>query len=220
MKRFAIYHAPPPGPLADAAARWLGRDAATGAAPGQPHLDLPALTRNPRRYGFHATLKAPFRLAPGMTEDGLRDALGSLAARLRPVVLERLEVGLLGRFLALLPRGDTTALNGLAGEIVTGLDDFRAPLTGEERARRRPDALDTHRRALLDAWGYPYVLDAFRFHMTLSDQLTDAQAATLQPLAQRHFGGVVPQPYVVDTLALFGEDEAGVFHLLHRVGLS
>lgn len=220
MKRYAIYHAPRPGPLADAAAQWLGRDAASGAARAQPHPDLPALTTSPRRYGFHATLKAPFRLAPGETEEGLLNGLQDLAARLHPVALEGLEVVLFGGFLALVPRGDPTALNALAADIVTGLDRFRAPMTAAERARRNPEALDDHRRALLEAWGYPYVLDAFRFHMTLSDRLSEAQASLLLPRARRHFDAVLPQPYPLDTLAIFGEDQAGVFHLLHRVTLS
>ncbi|MCC5971982.1 MAG: DUF1045 domain-containing protein [Pararhodobacter sp.] len=220
MKRYAVYYAPPPGALADAAAQWLGRDAASGAMPAQPHPDLPALTVSARRYGFHATLKAPFRLAPAAREDDLLRAFDRLAEGLRPVMLERLEVVLFGGFLALVPRGDRTALNTLAAKVVTGLDRFRAPMTGEERARRNPDALDDHRRALLDAWGYPYVLDAFRFHMTLSDRLSDAQADLLLPLARRHFAGVLVQPFPLDTLAIFGEDQAGVFHLVHRVALS
>lgn len=220
MKRFAIYHTPPPGALADAAAHWLGRDAASGAAPVQPYPELHALTKSPRRYGFHATLKAPFRLAPGATEGALLCGLQDLAAGLRPVALDGLEVVLFGGFLALVPRGDTTGLNALAAQLVTGLDSFRAPMTDNERARRNPDALDDHRRALLDAWGYPYVLDAFRFHMTLSDRLSDAQADVLLPLARAHFEDVLPQPYLLDTLAIFGEDQAGRFHLCHRVGLS
>lgn len=220
MKRFAIYHAPRPGLLADAGAQWLGRDAASGAVLAQPHPDLHALTASPRRYGFHATLKAPFRLAPGETAEGLLHGLQALAAGLRPVTLEGLDVVLFGGFLALVPRGDTTALNTLAGSVVTGLDHFRAAMTDEERARRNPGALDERRRGLLDAWGYPYVLDAFRFHMTLSDRLTEAQASVLLPQARRHFGKVVPQPYPLDTLAIFGEDQAGMFHLLHRVTLS
>ena len=220
MKRYAVYHTPRTGPLADAAAQWLGRDAASGAAHDQPHPVLPALTTSPRRYGFHATLKAPFRLAKGETEDGLLHALHDLAAGLRPVSLDGLEVVSFGGFLALLPRGDPRALNTLAAKVVTGLDRFRAPLTEAERARRNPDALGHHQRALLDRWGYPYVLDAFRFHMTLSDRLTDAQAQVLLPLARAHFAGVLPQPYRLDTLAIFGEEEGGVFHLLHRVSLS
>jgi len=220
MKRFAIYYAPPPGALADAAAQWLGRDAASGETLAQPHPDLPALTVSARRYGFHATLKAPFRLAPDASEEQLLQGVQELAAGLRPVVLERLELVLFGGFLALVPRGDTTALNALAADVVTGLDRFRAPLTEAERARRNPDTLDDHRRALLDAWGYPYVLDAFRFHMTLSDRLTDAQADLLLPLARRHLKGALPQPFALDTLAIFGEDQVGVFHLLHRVALS
>ncbi|WP_333826465.1 DUF1045 domain-containing protein [Pararhodobacter sp.] len=220
MNRFALYHAPLPGAFADAAAEWLGRDAATGACPAQPHADLPALTANARRYGFHATLKAPFRLAEGETEASLVQGVQDLVATLRPVLIERLELVLFGGFLALVPKGDTRALNSFAAQIVTGLDRFRAPLTAQERARRNPDALDTHKRALLDAWGYPYVLDAFNFHMTLSERLAPAQAEVLLPLARAHFAGVVPQPYLLSSVAVFGEDDAGVFHLRHRVSLA
>ncbi|PKP65441.1 MAG: phosphonate metabolism protein, partial [Alphaproteobacteria bacterium HGW-Alphaproteobacteria-8] len=72
MHRFALYYAPPPGPLADFAADWLGWDATAGRE--MPHPIVPGLpgpveelTRAPRKYGLHGTLKPPFRLAQGAT---------------------------------------------------------------------------------------------------------------------------------------------------------
>jgi len=220
MQRVAIYFAPPAGPLADAAARWLGRDAATGATFEQPDPELPGLTVSARRYGFHATLKAPFRLADGESLDTLRAGVAELAAGLQPVLLEGLEVRCFHGFLALVPRGDTGPLEALAAAVVTRLDRFRAPLSAAEIARRNPDALPARQRALLEAWGYPLVLDEFRFHMTLTDRLSDALADRLLPLARAHFAAALEGPVAIDALALFGEGADGVFHQIDRIGLG
>ena len=67
---------------------WLGRDAASGIALSQPPVDsvsgerLRALTASPRHYGLHATLKPPFRLAAGTTDEMLVGAVSELAARM------------------------------------------------------------------------------------------------------------------------------------------
>ena len=220
MKRYAIYFVPPFGPLAMAGAGWLGRDAATGTSLPQPDPALPALTGAPRRYGFHATLKAPFRLAGHESPESLRAGLTDLARKLRPVVMDGLSVQCFHGFLALLPVGGTAPLNGLAAEVVMQLDRFRAPLSAAEIARRNPDALTARQRALLEAWGYPLVLDEFRFHMTLTDRLTPDQAAGLLPLAQAHFADALKGPVEVDALTLFAEDETGVFHQLDRFELG
>lgn len=220
MKRYAIYFAPPAGPLAMAGAAWLGRDAATGTRLPQPDPALPGLTVTPRRYGFHATLKAPFRLAGHESSETLCAGLTDLARTLRPVVLDGLSVQCFHGFLALLPVGGTAPLNALAAEVVMQLDRFRAPLSAADIARRNPAALTGRQRALLEAWGYPLVLDEFRFHMTLTDRLTPDQASVLLPLAQTHFAGALRGPVAIDALTLFAEDEAGVFHQFDRFPLG
>ena len=220
MKRLALYFAPPPGPLARTAAHWLGRDAVSGAQIDPPHPLLSALATSARRYGFHATLKAPFRLAEGLTEPDLIDALHRFAARHRPVQVEALRVASLDGFLALVPEGDTAALDSLAAQVVTAFDLFRAPMTDAERARRQPDRLSIRQRALLDAYGYPFVLDEFRFHMTLTDRLDATQHAELVPLAQALFDPVLPRPFGIDRIAVFGESEDGVFHQRASVPLG
>jgi putative phosphonate metabolism protein len=232
--RYAIYAAPAPGDFAGAAARWLGRDAETGREVQQPVLPglprrLAEMTRAPRRYGFHGTLKAPFRLAAGVDRSALLAAVQGLASRLAPVVLPGLRLVRHGGFLALVPDAAEDAAAGsvalsaladLAARVVVDLDGLRAPLTGAEIARRNPQNLPPRERALLDRYGYPYVLDAFRFHMTLSDALDDATLAALLPQARAHFAGTLPRPFVIDALCLFGEDEAGRFHLSQRVALT
>ena len=95
MKRFAIYYAPRGGAFADAAAAWLGWDLTRGRAVAQPDLpglvDLPGLadlTAEPRKYGFHGTIKPPFRLAGGLfcvCVTGWRDYCGRRVMRSRPL---------------------------------------------------------------------------------------------------------------------------------------
>lgn len=220
MKRYAIYYAPPEGAFATRAAGWLGWDAARGQAVAQPDLGLPAadMTTEPRRYGFHGTIKAPFRLASGQDVAGLRAALARLAAELAPVSLPGLQLSRHDGFLALTPEGDATALRDLAARVVTGLDAFRAPLTDAEIARRRPERLTPRQRALLDRYGYPFVLEEFRFHLTLTDRLETPEPVRVA--LEGYFAPVLPRPFVIEDLCLFGEDSLGRFHLLHRYALT
>lgn len=224
-RRFAVYFTPPPGPLADLGAAWLGWDAARGAEVAS--LDVPALplpveeiTATPRKYGFHATLKPPFALAASSTPDALKSDLAALAARHAPVMLDALQVTRLGSFLALVPVGDTSALSTLAAHIVRDLDHHRAPPGDGELAKRRAKGLSPAQDAHLVKWGYPYVMDAFRFHMTLTGRLPKSQvqavAAALSPLFHRH----LPSPFPITELSLSGEDRHGRFHTLSRFALG
>jgi putative phosphonate metabolism protein len=222
MKRYAIYYAPEAGPFATAAAKWLGWDPELGAVVTQPEVgvDLVDLTNDPRKYGFHGTIKAPFRMADGMGRDALSDALSALAANLKPVEMPGLELVALDGFLALVPQGDTSNLLALAAQVVERLGHLRAPLTEAEIALRRPERLTSRQRALLDQFGYPYVMEEFRFHLTLSRRLTAAENAALMPRASTYFAPHLPKPFRISTLCLFGEAMDGRFHLLHRYPLA
>jgi putative phosphonate metabolism protein len=223
-KRYAIYYAPEPGPLAAFGASWLGWDAAAGCAvthPQVPTLPQPVadLTATPRKYGFHGTVKPPFRLAEGQTAQALHAAAATLCTRLAPVTLDGLRLSRLGSFLALTPMGDTSALAQLAGTVVQELDGFRAPLTEAEIAKRNPGKLTEAQRALLEQWGYPYVFEEFRFHLTLTGRLDDEADAVETALAPM-VAPILPTPFEVNSLCLFGEADDGLFHLLHRYALS
>lgn len=220
MKRFAIYYTPREGAFAEAAAAWLGWDLLHGRAARQPEiLNLAALTADPRKYGFHGTIKPPFRLADGVSPADLVDAVGDLAKSLQAVQLPGLELVLLDGFLALVP-GHDPGLNDLASKVVQGLEAFRAPLTEAEIARRRPESLTPRQRELLAVYGYPYVMEEFQFHLTLSSRLGAAEASALRIAAQAHFAGLIPTPFQIQDLCLCGEDATGRFHLLHRYALS
>lgn len=225
MKRFAIYYAPPAGGWAEWAAAWLGWDPAGGrdmAHPAIAGLPRPVaeLTAAPRKYGFHATLKPPFRLAEGQTPEALHQACAAMTAMLAPVTLDGLRLSRLGSFLALTPEGDVTDLVALAAHCVADLDAFRAAPTAAEIARRNPDGLNAHQRELLDLWGYPWVMDQFRFHMTLTGDLPEVEAEAVRAVLAPVVTPLVPRPLVIDQVCLFREDAGGRFHILHRYALS
>ncbi|MEX0350964.1 MAG: DUF1045 domain-containing protein [Paracoccaceae bacterium] len=174
------------------------------------------LTARPRKYGFHGTLRPPFRLAHGLTQGELQELTSDLARKLQPVTLDGLTVAPLGPFLAFRPISESAALADLATQVVETTNTWRAPLSAEEYARRNPDRLSLHQRALLDRWGYPFVMEAFQFHMTLTGPLPPEEQDQVQPLLAQYFEDCVPRPYPISDLSLIGEAEDGRFRLLSR----
>lgn len=176
--RYAIYFVPPAASaLYRFGAELLGYDVYSGGSTPQPAdlldaiSDWPALTQEPRTYGFHATLKAPFALADGMTEAQLIAAAERFAASPRSLPRFGLKLATIGHFIALIPDAHNVALLKLAENCVTAFDSFRAPLSTQDRERRLNSPLTANQIALLDRWGYPYVFEEFRFHMTLTGRL-------------------------------------------------
>ena len=223
--RYAVFVTPPPGEMADFCARWLGWDAANGQACAPPDIGrLPRpvdrLTATPRRYGFHGTIKPPFRLAEGTSEAGLKAALAEFCAGQAPVTAGTLAVAEMGPFLALRPDRPTPALDALAGRAVAALDGFRAPLDEAALARRLAAGLTAAEEANLVRWGYPYVMDAFAYHMTLTGPLEpETRAVVLAALADT-LDPLVPRPYPIDDMTLLGEGPDGRFRHVARFALS
>lgn len=223
--RYAIYFTPAAGALSDFGAAWLGWDAVRGRSVAHPDISgLPApvaeITEEPRRYGLHATIKPPFRLAEGATEAELAAAFAGFCASTAAPALGGLEMTALGRFLALVPKGSQDAPNRLAAAAVAAFDPFRAPLTPEELARRRVPGLTAEQDALLLRWGYPYVMDAFRFHITLTGKRPRNELEAIRAALARHLTPLLPCPFPIDALSLMGEDDAGYFHLILRHALA
>jgi hypothetical protein len=222
IQRFAVYYAPREGAFAFRANDWLGRE------PGNPR-DLPqpviagigdprTITTEPRRYGFHGTIRAPFRPAPGVDENQIRDAVADLSVRLAPVTCEGLRVDVLDGFVAMTPTGCEAALLDLGAAVVEATNPLRASLSEAEIARRRPERMSPRQRELLDLWGYPHVMEEFRFHLTLTDRLESPEP--VRAALETYFTPVLPRPFLIEDLCLFGEDVTGRFDLLHRYALS
>lgn len=217
LPRFAIYLAPPPDdPLREVAARWLGYDAESGqaypaaAAAGRSAARIEALTAKPRPYGFHATIKAPFRLAAGAEDVALITALEQFAASRRPIRLAPLKVAAHGEFLALVPSSPSPELAALAADCVRDFDHLRAPLSEADLARRHAVPLTGRQEELLAAWGYPYVLDEFQPHFTLTGAIGDAaERAALEAHLARLLAPFGRTDYLIEDLCLFVQPASG-----------
>lgn len=222
--RYALYLAPPA-----ASALWrfgsavVGYDAESGvqlAPPSIAGFDEPTwhgLTEEPRRYGFHGTLKAPFRLADGIDEAGLDQRVAAFAEDHHPFELPPLVVRNIGPFIALVPAAPVPALEDLARCAVIGLDPLRAPLTPDEIARRRPERLSARQRDYLERYGYPYVCEEFRFHMTLTGPLeAQAQVHAFNALTDAYGASGADTPLAISELALYVQSEPGSRFRLHR----
>jgi hypothetical protein len=221
--RYAIYYAPPAEtPLWRKAAAWLGRDAYSGETPTRPTLaaleglDLDDLTADPRGYGFHATLKAPFELAAETTEAELLSAAERFVADQAPF-----EAGIapaaLGRFLAFRLQDGEARMQALHEACVRAFEPFRAALSDADLARRRRAPLSAEQDARLLAWGYPYVFEDFRFHMTLTGQIRDDILRERVLAALREHFAAETGAHRFDGVAVFRQaDRAQPFDILQR----
>ena len=229
MIRYAIYLCPrPTDPLWQFGSALLGYDAATGEdvpAPvihGLQHLDWRDCTKRARVYGFHATLKAPFRLATGHSSAGLVSALRDFAAHQRAFSLGELDISSFNRedgsgLIALVPVSVPPLLAALERQVVTGFDGFRAVLTDADIVGRNPDSLTVRQRHYLDLYGYPYVLEDFQLHMTLSD-LVPTVIEVANAVRASMIGQIGPQSFVVDALVLFEQPAPGErFRIVSRL---
>ncbi len=230
--RYGIYFAPAAkSKLWRFGCDWLGRDVEAGEERARPPIAGPAaddwsaaelsdLTASPRLYGFHGTLKPPFRLAAGETRESLCSAVAAFARSRSPFVAADVDVAALGRFIAFRLIRDDSAVRDLAAATVETFDRFRAPAPPEELAKRRASGLTPGQDALLERWGYPYVMDEFRFHLTLTGPIADAArrerlAAVLRRMAAAR--GAIG-PLAVDGVAIYEQSgEGGPFWLFRRL---
>ena len=214
--RYAIYYAAAAGSALDRfGAGLLGHDALSGEELPFPDgieqflPDWREITRDPRKYGFHATLKAPMVLADGMSEAELLAACAEFAAMPRPIPTFAPVVNAIGDFIAIVPSQPSAELQALAADAVSRFDGFRAPLTAGDRARRNPDRLPPRQREYLERWGYPYVMEEFRFHMTLTGRLPAERRETVLAILRQRFAALNMNSIAVDRLALFKQSDSG-----------
>lgn len=130
-----------------------------------------ALTKKPAHYGFHATLKAPFELADGQSLESFFLAAERFASTQHSIPLLTLAPRYLSRFMALTLSKPQDELNQFAFACVKEFESFRKPLSEADIKRRKQAALSARQETLLHEYGYPYVAEEFRFHMTLSDAM-------------------------------------------------
>jgi hypothetical protein len=216
FERYAIYWTPPLfSPLEDFARRWFG-----GADSFGLDTALAAwAVRSPRRYGFHATIKAPFRLMPGLLPEELSAELERFCARRSRIITAPLALERFPSYLALCPAGRRAGLEWLASECVTHFDRYRAPLSDEDRERRK-GALSPREAAHFDQFGYPYIFDLFYFHISLAGPLDPRELDTVSAALRPRLGSLVSDDFVFGELCLCGDPGAGKeFRVISRHAL-
>ncbi|MEM9199329.1 MAG: DUF1045 domain-containing protein, partial [Pseudomonadota bacterium] len=222
--RYAVYWTAEAGSqLAQAGASWLGWDAAKAEPRAHPDVgvELAGLTDRPCKYGFHGTIKAPFRLLDAQSAPALVEAFERRASEMAPFELPPLVPRWLGPFMALVPSAEAPALAAFAGDWVQSLEAFRAPLSAQDIARRRKSGLTELQDAHLLRWGYPYVFEEFRFHVTLTGPVADpAVREAAHKAAQAWFGPMLGAPVPVREICLFGEADDGRFAVIARARLG
>lgn len=207
--RFAIYFKPQEdSALAEFEREWFG------TMPDQ-------IVASPKRYGLHATLKAPFRLNDQRTYEGLKTAIKYLAGDFTPVDVGPLIQKQIGGFLALVPKTECPDLNPLAFDWVRLLDAYRAPADRVELERRRAVGLNNDENEMLQKWGYPYVDKCFRFHITLTGKLSPKERDSIQPTLDELLKPVLKEPLMIKNICLVGDPGNGEpFRLLERFSLT
>tara|TARA_R110002126_G_scaffold196969_8_gene344892 strand:- start:1536 stop:2243 length:708 start_codon:yes stop_codon:yes gene_type:complete len=229
-KRVAFFFAPvSQSPLATFGAHWLGWDAQAGKS--VPHLDVLMVDKSglniaisdivatPSKYGFHGTLKAPFRLANGKSINELCDAGHKFGKQIPKFTLETMHLAQLGSFIAITQAVPSAELNQLASKIVRNFDSFRAPLTEQDIAKRRQQKLTARQDELMLKWGYPFIFEAFKFHLTLSGKLEPDQMASTLNVLKEHLTEILKDPIEVNDICLFGERSDGRFEIIERFPL-
>ncbi len=212
MPRYAIYFVP----AADSAlyrfgAAVLGYDSYTGEPRSIEGAsdDWNDITQAPGVYGFHATLKPPFGLADGHDESSLTAAVERFAADHGAVALGELRVSEIGSFVALVPQSPRPEIHALAEACVREFDRFRTPMSEQERQRRLTPGLTDRQIVNLARWGYPYVCEDFRFHMTLTGALPlQKRSRALRFLCEKYEQVPAVTAVMVDQLAVVRQDEA------------
>lgn len=228
LPRYAIYFAAGADhALSRFGAELLGYDAYTGDEVSFPQdaLDIAPdwhdITADPRKYGYHGTLKAPMALAPGRTEAELKAACATFAEKARPMPVIRPVVDTISGFIAVIPAEPVDALQQLAADCVRDFDAFRTALTSGERARRKPEKLGERQREYLDRWGYPYVMEEFRFHMTLTGRLDAERRGPILELLRGRFATLDLETLPIDRIALFRQgDAASRFRIIGEWALA
>lgn len=226
MKRYAIYYAPQvSSPWWSTWSEWLGRDASSGVLKATPLIDgldqdvFNALVKEPARYGLHATIKAPFKLGLGIEIENVSQRLQGISQQQKAFEL-KLKLEKFRNFYALTPIGDVNYIQELANQVVIDMDDFRLSLTEEELNKRRLNGLSPLEDQMLIKWGYPYVLDCFRFHISLSGHLEGLDTRyqeLIENAIEQRLQVLSEIPLMFDSLCLFEEPNIGAdFYLKER----
>lgn len=223
FNRYAIYFLPKQNSaLANFGANWLGWDIQKGQQTDYPSwvdADHQQRVSTPVKYGFHGTIKPPMRLAAGKDIEQLRQHIKDVCKAHQAFELPDLQLQAIGNFLALTLSEPCVALQNLAADCVCELDNFRAEPTPAELQKRLAANLTAQQQVMLKKWGYPYVLDEFKFHLTLTGKLPELEQQQQLALLSEQTNKLL-KGHRVEDIALCGEADDGRFYLIERFALG
>ncbi|WP_162653474.1 DUF1045 domain-containing protein [Lentilitoribacter sp. Alg239-R112] len=223
--RLAIFYAPASkSPLAQFGSKWLGWDVEKASNAKHPDIQslpapIPDIVATPQKYGFHGTLKAPFKLNPTKSCDELRTALQTFCKNTPKFTIGKMKVAQLGNFVAIIQKNQSMELRNLAATIVEHFEEFRAPLGESDIVKRRRANLTQRQDELMLRWGYPYVFEEFKFHLTLTGRLDENDAETTKNILSEHLSDILSKPLKADDICLYGERNDGKFEIIERFPL-
>jgi hypothetical protein len=211
--RYALSYVPEKdSPLSNFGREWLGRDIDTAEeleqhqVPGVAKERLKELTHWRRSDGLHGVLKPPFHLNPGSSFNGLMDTAHLFAQFLEQVEIPQLEVNIIGKFVALTPTIASRQLVELASDCVRVFEGYRKPIMVDVDSRYRHDKLTVYQKRMLKHWGYPYVMEEFRFFIPLTDRIEDDEERNLITKAITKISKpVLKQPLSIRELTVLGQ---------------
>ena len=222
FKRYAIYYVPSNNLFYKLGSSWLGWDTISGQPASQPETDsavnIQKITEAPRKYGLHATIKAPFRLGNNVNALELERQLEILCGSIKPIEF-KLKLSELSGFFALTPTVKNTEIRNLHAKVVRKLDYFRAQPTKEEIIKRRENQLTSEQDQNLIKWGYPYIFEDFYFHITLTGKIPEDLRNKVKDEIENFFQPVLQQKINLSELALVGEATDGNFYVLRQMQL-
>ena len=182
--------------------------------------ELKDYCEQPAKYGFHATLKAPFRLKRNVKTKNFYDVISHIAAQHSRFKIQGLKIVYSKKFTFITSRKPNKLLINLENDLVKHLDTFRAELNKKEIKKRIPDSLTFKQNKYLKEWGYPFVFDQFKFHMTLMNQnnnkLSNKQKLELEKLIYKISNNVIE----FNEISLLGENKNGHFEEIKRFKLN
>lgn len=227
-KRYAIYYVPEQSDaLLQLADDWFGRSTLTGKPTKRPNIPglsskkIQSITKTAARYGFHGTLKAPFRLARSATERKFLEAVAALASDLDAARAIKMSLDYSSGFIAIRPSEEDHALRGIGDLCVIALDIFRAPVNTLERMARIQPKLSQEEAQFLLLWGYPYIFNRFRFHMTLTDPILSREKNKIYTILKDYFETALSAPLNIESICVCGDPGNGQsFDVLQRFSLK
>ena len=226
ISRFAIYFVPPESnDLTRFTASWFGWDVYKGIKVDYPVLhnlnyDIKEITNTPSKYGFHGTLKAPFSLVPDKTIDDLKLSLSMLSRSIKKFEIPSICLRIIDEFIAIVPTSQNESIHSLAKKCLEDLDSFREAESDEILNKRRSGRLSTSEEHNLLKWGYPYVLDDFQFHLTMTGKLPLKVCKHVFSVLSLELHEVLNAPLFIGKICLVGENKMdGKFGVIEEFSL-